>query len=165
MRAAIERITVSPTSIKIVLSAGTDGAGCGRSLAIPWAPRSTNRRREIVQAADNIATTSRPMRSNAKAIMIEALRNAHRWVDELLADPKLTVEAIGAREGKGERSIRMILSLAFLAPDLVTAAIEGRLPRGFGVKRLIDSPLLWADQWRGLGLEESKESIRTDTAV
>ena len=33
----------------------------------------------------------------------------------------------------------MTLSLAFLAPALVKAAIEGRLPRGFGVTRL-DGP-------------------------
>jgi hypothetical protein len=45
------------------------------------------------------------------------------------------VALIAAREGKSERSIRMTLSLAFIAPPLVVAAIEGRLPRGFGAKR------------------------------
>jgi hypothetical protein len=29
------------------------------------------------------------------------------------------------REGKTDRSIRMTLSLAFLAPDIVKAAVEG----------------------------------------
>jgi site-specific DNA recombinase len=28
----------------------------------------------------------------------------------------------------------MTLSLAFLAPEIVKAAVEGRLPRGFGLK-------------------------------
>jgi site-specific DNA recombinase len=32
----------------------------------------------------------------------------------------------------------MTISLAFLAPNLVKAAIEGRLPRGIGVERLRD---------------------------
>jgi hypothetical protein len=40
------------------------------------------------------------------------------------------LESIASREGKTERSIRMTLSLAFLAPDIVKAAVEGRLPRG-----------------------------------
>jgi hypothetical protein len=31
----------------------------------------------------------------------------------------------------------MTLSLAFLAPEIVKAAVEGRLPRGFGLKRLV----------------------------
>jgi hypothetical protein len=35
----------------------------------------------------------------------------------------------------------MTVSLAFLAPDLVRAAIEGRLPRGIGVTRLRDAPV------------------------
>jgi site-specific DNA recombinase len=56
------------------------------------------------------------------------------------------------REGKTERSIRTTLSLAFIAPPIVAAAIEGRLPRGFGVKRLMDLPMVWAQQWTALGL-------------
>jgi hypothetical protein len=40
----------------------------------------------------------------------------------------------------------MTLSLAFLAPDIVKAAAEGTLPRGFGVSRLIDMPVSWAKQ-------------------
>jgi site-specific DNA recombinase len=34
----------------------------------------------------------------------------------------------------------MTISLAFLGPNLVRAAIEGRLPRGIGVERLRDAP-------------------------
>jgi hypothetical protein len=49
------------------------------------------------------------------------------------------------------RSIRMTLSLAFLAPEIVKAAVEGRLPRGFGLKHLVDLPMAWPDQWRALG--------------
>ena len=93
------------------------------------------------------------MRANARAILIEALGNAHRWLDELLSDPRQTLETLASREGKTERSIRMTVSLAFLAPDIVKAAVEGRLPRGYGLKRLIDLPLAWPDQWRTLGLE------------
>jgi hypothetical protein len=46
----------------------------------------------------------------------------------------------------------MTLSLAFLAPEIVKAAVEGRLPRGFGLKRLIDLPIASPHQWRALGL-------------
>jgi site-specific DNA recombinase len=69
------------------------------------------------------------MRADARAILIKALGNAHRWLDALLSDPRQTLESLALREGKTERSIRMIMSLAFLAPDIVKAAIEGRLPR------------------------------------
>jgi hypothetical protein len=50
------------------------------------------------------------------------------------------------------RSVNMTISLAFLAPKLVKAAIDGRLPRGIGMARLCDPPAEWADQYRKLGL-------------
>src|SRR3954451_17168571 len=40
----------------------------------------------------------------------------------------------------------MTMSLAFLAPDLVKAAIEGRLPHSMGVVRLTDLPADWSRQ-------------------
>jgi site-specific DNA recombinase len=46
----------------------------------------------------------------------------------------------------------MIISLAFLAPDLAKAAIDGRLPHGMGVVRLADLPTEWSPQHRMLGL-------------
>jgi site-specific DNA recombinase len=75
------------------------------------------------------------------------------WLDELIRDPDQTISLIAARENKSERSIRMTLSLAFVAPPIVAAAIEGRLPRGFGSKRLMDLPMVWSHQWTALGLK------------
>ena len=46
----------------------------------------------------------------------------------------------------------MTISLAFLAPSLVKAAIEGRLPFGMGVTRLCELPAEWSRQYRVLGL-------------
>ena len=46
----------------------------------------------------------------------------------------------------------MTVSLAFLAPDLVKAAIAGRLPHGMGVARLCELPAEWSRQHRMLGL-------------
>jgi site-specific DNA recombinase len=48
----------------------------------------------------------------------------------------------------------MTISLAFLAPRLVKAAIEGKLPHGMGVSRLIDLPAEWSRQHQMLGLPE-----------
>jgi hypothetical protein len=62
------------------------------------------------------------------------------------------VERIAKREGCSARKVNMTISLAFLAPDLVKAAIEGRLPRGMGVARLCDLPAEWSRQRKMLGL-------------
>ena len=47
-----------------------------------------------------------------------------------LPAPSLSVDQIAAREKCSVRKVNMTISLAFLAPDLVKAAVEGRLPRG-----------------------------------
>jgi site-specific DNA recombinase len=46
----------------------------------------------------------------------------------------------------------MTISLAFLGPSLLKAAVEGRLPRGIGIERLRDPPAEWARQFEALGL-------------
>ena len=78
---------------------------------------------------------------------VKAPRAAYRWLDELLSDPTQSIESLAVRESKSERSIRMTLSLAFLSPVLKEAAMEGRLPRGFSIRRLTELPVLWSEQW------------------
>jgi len=94
------------------------------------------------------------MKTKARGLFIDALRDAHRWLDELIGNADQTIEALAMREGQTERWIRRTMSLAFLSPPLIQAGVEGRLPRGLGVKRLMDLPLIWADQWATLGLRE-----------
>ena len=50
------------------------------------------------------------------------------------------------------RKVNMTISLAFLAPDLVKAAIDGRLPHGLGVTRLSELPAEWSRQRQTLGI-------------
>jgi site-specific DNA recombinase len=97
------------------------------------------------------------MRTEARAVLTDSLRDAHLWLDELTTSPNLNTESLAAREGKTERWIRRTISLTFLCPALVKAAIDGRLPRGFGVKRLMDLPMAWPDQWSALGLRAPAE--------
>src|SRR5712671_757368 len=50
------------------------------------------------------------------------------------------------------RKVNMTISLAFLAPALVKAAIDGHLPHRLGLARLCDLPIEWARQHQTLGL-------------
>ena len=65
-----------------------------------------------------------------------------------------TGSAVLFRYGFVDRQRRVIQSAfrLYLAPDLVKASIEGRLPRGIGVARLCDCPAEWSRQYRILGL-------------
>jgi site-specific DNA recombinase len=153
IRNLIERVVISRASIRIHPSEVGEESAAARILTLAWTRPSPYRKREIIQGTDDAKTNARPMPANARAILIEALRDAHRWLNELVSDPRLTLESLAVRESRTVRSIRMTLSLAFLAPDIVKAAVEGRLPRGFGLKRLVDLPMAWPDQWRALGLQ------------
>jgi hypothetical protein len=113
---AIERVTIGAKQIEIRLSESVAVDGTGRKLTIPWIPPSPYQRREIVQGKGEPRSPIRPMRVRARAVFAESLRNAHRWLDDLVMDPNQTIELIAAREGKSERSIRMTLSLALLSP-------------------------------------------------
>jgi site-specific DNA recombinase len=150
---AIERVTIGAKQIEIRLGKSVAVDGAGRTLTIPWIPPSPYQRRVIIQGKGEPRSPIRPMRVRARAVFAVSLRNAHRWLDDLVMDHNQTIELIAAREGKSERSIRMTLSLAFIAPPIVVAAIEGRLPRGFGAKRLMDLPMVWSHQWTALGLK------------
>jgi hypothetical protein len=63
-----------------------------------------------------------------------------------------TITQLCAREKCSVRQVNMTISLAFLAPNLVKAAVEGRLPRGIGIERLRDPPAAWSRQFEALGL-------------
>jgi site-specific DNA recombinase len=153
IRNLIDRVVIGHATIRIQLSEVADGTDSARILTLPWTRPSRYRKREVIQGANDAKTYARPMPAHARAILIEALRDANRWRDELLSNPRLTLESIASRQGRTVRSIRMTLSLAFLSPEMVKATVEGRLPRGFGLKRLVDLPMAWPDQWRALGLQ------------
>jgi site-specific DNA recombinase len=63
-----------------------------------------------------------------------------------------TVELIADRERCGIRQVNRTMTLAFLAPSLMQAAVDGRLPRGIGVAKLRDLPAEWTRQYEHLGL-------------
>ena len=121
------------------------------TLVVPFAKPSNTRRRQIL-LPDDAAPGLRPIRVDEQARLIAAIARARHWLDELIEGRIEDVADIARREDRSERSVRMILSLAFLDPALVKAACAGALPRGFGLSRLMDLPPRFADQWRALGL-------------
>jgi hypothetical protein len=83
---------------------------------------------------------------------IPAKRNKG-WLDDLIAGRVLHIANIAQREKRSVRSTAVLLSLAFLAPALVQAIAENRLPRGIGLTRLSDLPSDWSEQFKALGLQ------------
>jgi site-specific DNA recombinase len=122
------------------------------TLQVPWRKTPARRRREILLPEGIRPEHARPIRSETRARLVAAIARGRRWLDELIADPTATADSIATRENCSARKINMTISLAFLAPDLVKAAIDGRLPRRMGVARLADLPAEWSRQYQMLGL-------------
>jgi site-specific DNA recombinase len=95
---------------------------------------------------------ARPLRSENRATLVASIARGRRWLDELITAETATTDSIAKRERCSVRKVNMTISLAFLAPDLLKAAIDGRLPHGMGVARLADLPAEWPRQHQMLGL-------------
>ena len=139
--------------IHLVQHAKSDRKATAESpLHIAWRKAPATRRRELLLPEGASRETSRPIRSENRATLVASIARGRRWLDELTNDATASAEKIAEREGCSTRKVNMTISLAFLAPDLVKAAIEGRLPHGMGVGRLADLPAEWSKQYQVLGL-------------
>jgi hypothetical protein len=123
-------------------------------LMIPWKKMSAKRRREIIPPASAISsrTDHRPIRAETRAKLVASIAKGRQWLEELSSGTATSAVQIAARESCTTRQVNMTISLAFLAPALVQAAVEGRLPRGVGVANLRDAPAEWSGQHAMLGL-------------
>jgi site-specific DNA recombinase len=154
----VARVEVQPDKLVIQLAetpetkANRKKKGTNDTLRVPWRKIPARRRREILLPEGISPEHVRPMRSETRATLVAAIARGRRWLDELVVDPSAHADSIAKRENCSARKINMTISIAFLAPDLVQAAIAGRLPHGMGVARLTDLPAEWSRQHQMLGL-------------
>jgi site-specific DNA recombinase len=129
-------------------SASTDD----QVLSIPWQKPPSRQSRQILLPHHASRTDVRPIRIEKRAALVAAIARSRRWLDQIVSGQVTELEQIATREKCSVRHVNMTISLAFLAPELVSAAVEGRLPRGIGVERLRDAPAEWNRQFEALGL-------------
>ncbi len=140
----VDRIVIRTGCIEIRRFA-RDGVEALPALTVPWSPETRRHRRTITEP-DVPNPDLRPMRAEARARLLDGIAKARRWMDELVSGTVAGTEQIAQREGCSERSVRMLLNLAFLAPAIVKAAVDGKLPYGAVISRMTESPINWKDQ-------------------
>lgn len=160
VRDSVEKIVVHPERLVVTLkaveclSSETDqpeGQSLSPCVTIAWSKPSAIRRRKIL-GDDGAATTARPIRSEARTRLLKAIAQGRRWLDQLTSGDAVDIAELAATHHISEKTVRSTLSLAFLAPDIVQAAIDGRLPRGLGVSQMTDLPADWSLQRQQLGI-------------
>jgi len=87
--------------------------------------------------------------------LIRAVAKAHVWARQLVSGEALSITEIAKRNGTSRSRAGAILTLAFLAPDIVEAILEGRQPPEVNLERLTTTggiPNSWDEQRRLYGI-------------
>ncbi|HYV71636.1 MAG TPA: recombinase family protein, partial [Pseudolabrys sp.] len=128
-------------------------------LSIPWCKPPFRRAREILLPASGPRIAVRPIKAERRASLLKSIARGRQWLDEIVSGAVQDLEQIAQRHHCSVRQVHMTISLAFIAPSLVQAAVEGRLPRGIGVASLRDAPAEWSLQFARLGLIKPSNSV------
>ena len=160
IRALVTRVTVSDAAVRIDLDRGAldealeigtvgDPQPAGHhTITVPAVLRA--RGVELKFVIDGPAG-ERP--TDPDPSLIKAIVRAHDWWNRLLSG-RASITGIARTEGVTGTYVRRILELAFLAPDVTAAILDGRQPIDLTADRLTKPdgiPLTWADQRRRLG--------------
>ena len=148
VRSHVQRVVVHVDCLKITLK--SDSGEQNEVLSVQWVKPSKTRKREILGASENAST--RPIRGKARSRLLRGIAQGRLWPDQLIAGHIEGITALATKQSVSEKTVRSTLSLAFLAPDIVQAAIDGKLTRGLGVTHLTDLPMDWAAQRLRIGI-------------
>jgi hypothetical protein len=150
LAALLSRIEVRRNQLVISLRPTKDSTE-PEVFSIPWQPSSTRLRTILVPHGTSRANV-RPERADRRARLVCAIARGRHWLDDIIAGSVSSPQQLAQREQCTVRQVNLTLSLAFLAPQLVKAAVEGRLPRGISIERLRDPYAEWSRQFQDLGL-------------
>jgi site-specific DNA recombinase len=108
--------------------------------------------RMVIDHTDPFATAPKPDRA-----LIRLVVRAHRFHDLLVMHKGAKFGDLAKREKLHRSYFSQLLRLAYLAPDITTAILDGHQPAGFTGTQLIeraDLPMSWREQRRTLGFAE-----------
>jgi site-specific DNA recombinase len=150
--ALVSRIEVQKSQLMVWMIA-TEESGEPEVRSIPWQKPPSRRYRSILLPHGAQREDVRPDRAERRLRLVSAIARGRRWLDEIVLSSVTSAEQLAKRERCTVRQINLTISLAFLAPQLVKAAVEGRLPRGINIERLRDLDSDWRRQFEYLGLD------------
>jgi site-specific DNA recombinase len=127
IEAQVAKITIEVDSISVELAVpiGSPPSSPAQIVCLPWSKRPF-RVAKGVMAEPAPPTIPPDFDSKAKEAVLAAIKRAKRWVDQLMAGASLP--EIATQEGKTPRHIRLLTSLAFISPRLMSEIIDGHGP-------------------------------------
>jgi site-specific DNA recombinase len=168
----VQRIDVTPEHVEIrVYRQGLHDLLAAPSIEptlVPPAPRNHDAHVVTLKVKARLQRVGREMKlvvdnaanqAEADPGLLRIIVRAHDFHERLIRDPDLTVPAIANQERLTIGYLSRLLRLPSLAPDIVTAIINGKHPPQLSAKRLmrlaLKLPTDWADQRKLLGFAEA----------
>src|SRR4051794_11615770 len=136
IEAYLVRVVVHTARLQIDYRADLGDPHAIETLTAPWSKPDSHVRRALFIPSSSSGQPRR-MEGEERDRLILAIATARSWLDDLIKGKVSDVVELAARHDRTQRSVRMMLSLAFLDPALIDAACAGTLPRGHGVTRLM----------------------------
>jgi hypothetical protein len=105
-----------------------------------------------VEGWDRPAWTGHKPRPNKT--LIAALAQAHRWREKIERGDVCSVDELATLEKTDRKQTRLTLRLAFLAPDIQRAMLDGHQPANLSLRSLLGVEIspIWTTQRDQLGL-------------
>jgi hypothetical protein len=147
----IERVQLTAAGIRIVLKISIPYDPRARGSKVlrisRFVPMKLKRRgvelRIILDGKDEI-------RRKIDPALLKTIARARRWFEEVASGRMQSLAAIARRERLAKRYVARLTKLAFIAPSIVEAVVEGRAPGGLSLQMLVDNrarlPFGWKDQ-------------------
>jgi site-specific DNA recombinase len=137
----VSKVVVSDTMVAVSLALDSLGIGGTGILVIPA---------EIGRAKARLSLVV-PGRSTAEpdAALVAMVAQAREWFEALASGAASSFAQIAGRERVTRAYVRQVIGAAFLAPDLVTAIVQGRHPRALTagrLRQLLPLPPDWQEQ-------------------
>lgn len=82
------------------------------------------------------------------ASLIALVARGFAWAQELIEDPSTNVTSIAARDGMAVAHVTRVVSLGFLAPDILEAILAGHQPQDLIPTRIVTDPQWPRRGWR-----------------
>jgi DNA invertase Pin-like site-specific DNA recombinase len=149
----LEKVVASKHQVEAVVRCGPEKTALTKTIVIPFKPKHQRPERGIIPSDDQTDKLNLGMRSERRETLLVSIAKARAWADDLVHGRMRDIEAIAQSEQCSERQVRRILSLAFLSPNIVKAAVDNTLPGHLIMTKLWDDvPLSWSQQHALFGL-------------
>jgi hypothetical protein len=145
VRSFVRRVEIRDGEVHVRLARGASGKKS--IIRIPF--RIQKRGGETIISAPNGDAPPR-----LDGVLIKAVARAYSWREELEIGNAKTVADLVKMSRYSKRYVRRLLPVAFLAPDIIHAILEGSQPLHLKLADLLDTdlPLYWAQQRKKLGV-------------